>query len=121
MNNKYEHINLDYLEKHSIGKTEIIDEMLRLSILNVNLYHKEITEYYVGGNYVLMGESSYWAKEKFPLVGLNDLSLQLSNLEKLCHKKKDSEEMKAIVQHFDTIAPQIIKELEHAKSLLNRG
>jgi hypothetical protein len=110
----YKHINLDYLEKHANGNEEIIAEMLRLSILNVKLYLQEITQYHLNKSWYLLGESAYWAKEKLPLVGLTDLSLLLSELEKLTHQNKADKRIDDIVAIYRNNAPLILEELDNA-------
>jgi hypothetical protein len=109
----YKHINLEYLYKNANGNMEIVAEMLRLSILNVNMYQKELVEYFSNGSWYKLAESAYWAKQKLPLVGLIDVSLKMNQLEKLAHTKGDTNQMRALVQEFEMLAPQVIEELEN--------
>lgn len=109
----YQYINLDYLYKHANGNMEIVAEMLRLSILNVKMYQKELVEYFSNGSWYKLAESAYWAKQKLPLVGLIDVSLKMNQLEKLAHAKANPDEMRVFVLEFDQIAPTIIEELEN--------
>ncbi|MCF8294496.1 MAG: hypothetical protein K9I34_00415 [Bacteroidales bacterium] len=108
----YQYINLDYLYKHAAGNMTIVAEMLRLSILNVKMYRTELIEYFSNGSRYKLAESAYWAKQKLPLVGLVELSVKMNQLEKLAHTNGDVDEMRTLVQEFDTIAPIIIEELE---------
>ncbi len=108
----YQYINLEYLYKHSNGKMDVVAHMLHLSKLNVQMYRKEMIEYFVNASWYKLAETAFWAKQKLPLVGLVDFSAKMNELEKLTHKGEDVEAMEKIIREFDEAAPKIIEELE---------
>ena len=112
MENKDKYINLSYLNEISNGNTDFINELIDMFFLQVPEYQKLLQEYFEKKDWHSLGRTAHKAKSAILMMGMNNLSRDLKNLEENAKDAKNINEYSEIIAKFVRDSNTAIKELK---------
>ena len=116
MAGKFKQINLDYLEKMSHGRMDILVKMLNTYLVSIPAYIEKINLMLESKSWYILGNTAFHAKEIMPIIGLRQVALDLHELDLLCRKGEDDIMIKVYVDRITKIGNEAVEELKVALS-----
>ena len=103
--------DLSYLKNMSGGAYEVMKEMIDLFIEQVAEISDEMHAAYDKKDWIFLGKLAHKAKSSVSIMGMNDLSVLLKNLELNAAEGKNIESYKPTIDLFDSDCGQALIEL----------
>jgi len=116
---KVKKTDLTYLYSMTGDDPKLINEMIELFIDQVKETGDELDEAYKGKNYDRVGKLAHKAKSSVQIMGMNDLSKKLAELEFLANEARNINEYPSYIEYFNEECRQAIEELIDHKHKLS--
>lgn len=115
MENKNKYVNLSYLNEISNGNKDFIIELIDMFFLQVPEYQNLLQDYLKKKDWHNLGRTAHKAKSSILMMGMDDLSRDLKNLEENTKEAKNISEYSEIIAKFVRGSNAAIKELEEIR------
>ncbi len=110
--------DMNYLQTMSGGDHDLINEMINIFKVQVNEFSQDFHKHLEQENYIDLGKLAHKAKSSVAIMGMNDLSKKLKELELLTKNGKKTEKYQEYIEYFNAECKLALKELEeYQKSL----
>ncbi len=111
--------DMNYLQTMSGGDRDLIIEMINIFKVQVNEFNQDFHKHLERKNYADLGKLAHKAKSSVAIMGMNELSKELKELELLVKNGEKTEKYQEYIEHFKTECKLALKELEeYQKSLI---
>jgi HPt (histidine-containing phosphotransfer) domain-containing protein len=105
-------IDLSYLREMSGGNKELILEMISIFKSQVTEFSTDMDKLLSSKQYELLGKLAHKAKSSVSIMGLDELSQRLKDLENTAREGKNIESYASIVDSFKQVTAEAVEELE---------
>ncbi len=118
MDDKFNLIDLTYLNEISDGSSELIHDLIDLFFVQIPEYQTSLNDLYHKKDWYNIGRIAHKAKSAILMVGMKDLAGELKKLEENAKEEKNIHEYKEIIVKFVRDSNTAIKELQEIKNKL---
>ena len=105
-------INLSYLETMFEGDKKAIKDIIEVFKSQVPELIQEMNYALKNKDWKALSEIAHKSKSSVAIMGINELADDLKTLELLAKQQKDTEKYPQIVEKFENICNEAVKELE---------
>ena len=105
--------DLTYLKNMTDDDPKLIREMIEIFTRQVDEYSFEFQSLYNKKKWTDLSRLAHKVKSSLAIMGMNDLSDKMKELEVLAEKEKDINRYQAIIQQFIIESKKAVKELNH--------
>jgi HPt (histidine-containing phosphotransfer) domain-containing protein len=104
--------DLTYLREMAAGNSDLVIEMINLFKTQVEEFKIIMQQQLESKEYILLGKTAHKAKASVSIMGLNDLSRELKQLEINTKEDKAIETYPAVVDRFIKECNEVLDELD---------
>ena len=104
--------DLSYLKTMSDNNQELIQEMIDIFESQVEEFGEEMQQLLDNKDYEALGKLAHKAKSSVAIMGMDDLSFKLKELELMVKREENKNEYQSYVDLFKTDCQEAIDELE---------
>jgi HPt (histidine-containing phosphotransfer) domain-containing protein len=108
--------NLGYLITTMDNNREMVLELIDIFIEQVTEFGNEFEDLYKNKNFDGLGKLAHKAKSSVAIIGMDNLSRKLKELEQLAGNEENPEEYPAYINYFRQECAEAIKELNDYKN-----
>ena len=105
-------INLSYLKEMTGGNQALVQEMIDIFKDQVVEFSHDMDEYLNKKDYISLGKLAHKAKSSISIMGLDDLSGDMKELENLTKSGKETEKYPLLVDKFKKQTKKAVEELD---------
>ncbi len=110
--------DLSYLRSMSGDNNELIQEMIDIFTCQVEEFNIELQRLLDEKNFEALGKLAHKAKSSVAIMGMEDLSTRLKELEILAREGKNPETYQSYIDLFITDCSEAVVELEQYKKTI---
>ena len=114
MKQKFAHIDLSYLQKHSQGNRSIEKQMLTIYLKEIPEAINKLNIGLLEKNWFKIGKAAHRAKSILPTIGLVEAANDLTEIDRLCRKSENPDEVQALIAGFEKIGNASLTEINQA-------
>jgi len=113
--NRFEYVNLNYLESIGEGDSKFLNELLELFKQQMPILLQQLTDALSNKNYAELSGIAHKAKSSVAMLGIAELVKDLQTLEIKAKKAIEVDTYPAIVEKFGTISKKVLNEIKDLK------
>ncbi|MFA6403477.1 MAG: ATP-binding protein [Salinivirgaceae bacterium] len=113
--NRFEYVNLSYLESIGEGDSKFLNELLELFKQQMPILNQELTDALFNKNYAELSGIAHKAKSSVAMLGITELVTDLQTLEIKAKQAIEVDTFPAIVEKFGAISKQVLNEIKDLK------
>lgn len=113
-----EKISLEYLNEVSLGDKKMIDEMIIIFLEQVPEFIEDFNKYLKQKDYKNIAKVAHKAKSSTSIVGLDELSMKLKEMEEKAELSEDEKCFKETIDLFINTCEKAVKDLN---TILNKN
>lgn len=108
----YKLVNLDYLNELAEGDKDFIVDMVQTFLDNVPSYIHEFRSLKQNANWDGMEKFAHKSKATFLFMGLNELSSDSAEIERMCKSKSDAKNIESLLNKMEPQFISVVRELQ---------
>ena len=105
-------VNLSYLREWSDGDKGKVLEMINIFKSQIEEFAHDMDEYLEKKDYIALGKLAHKAKSSISIMGLDELSKDMKELENLTKSGKEEDKYSILVNKFKQETAIAVKELD---------